>query len=230
MSKYEHIFFDLDHTLWDFETNSRHTLNELFHEFVAHHTDSEALAFIEIYERINHKMWADYSAGRINKTHLRFERFPLALQELGLDNRKMALEMNELYMKYTPYKTALFPDTREVLAYLGDKYELHLITNGFEEVVQVKMTESDLWSYFKEVIISEVVGILKPHPGIFERAMELTGAQKESSIFIGDNLISDIGGARNFGMDQVFFNPKLVPHSEKTTFEISALSELKTLF
>lgn len=229
-SQYEHIFFDLDHTLWDFETNSRETLKQLFDDMVSHLVPKGSMDFIHAYEKINHQMWADYSAGKIDKTRLRFERFPQALEAVGLDDRKLGLEMNDIYMERTPYKTALFPKTREVLTELGDKYKLHLITNGFEEVVNVKLTESKLWTYFQEVIISEVVGFLKPHPRIFESALEITGAEKHQSVFVGDNLVSDIGGAKNFGMDQVYFNPKNEKHDAEPTYEVSNLSQLLEIF
>ena len=228
--KYKHIFFDLDHTLWDFETNSRSSLTELFNTLLAHKTDYSVSEFIDFYEKINHQMWADYSAGRLDKKSLRYDRFPRAFKEVGVTDYALAERMNEIYMKDTPYKTALFPQTREVLNYLGDRYQLHLITNGFEEVVHVKMTESDLWGYFKEVIISEVVGFLKPHPHIFQNAIDTAGALVHQSVFVGDNLVSDIGGAKNFGMDQIYFNPKKESHNSEPTYEISALEELLDLF
>lgn len=228
--KYQHIFFDLDHTLWDFETNSRSTLSELFNTFLAHKTDHSVEQFIDFYEEINHKMWADYSAGLIDKTTLRDDRFPSAFEKVGVKDVDLARHVNEVYMKETPYKTALFPNTREVLSYLGERYQLHLITNGFEEVVQVKMTESNLWSYFQEVVISEVEGYLKPHPRIFHNALNRAKAQVEQSIFVGDNLVSDIGGAKNVGMDQIYFNPKKENHESKPTFEIHSIEELMNLF
>jgi putative hydrolase of the HAD superfamily len=228
--KYKHVFFDLDHTLWDFETNSRDTLGELFSELIAHKTEYALSDFIEAYETINFQMWADYSAGKLDKESLRNDRFPYALNEIGIVEPALAVTINEQYMERTPYKKALFPKTREVLSHLGENHQLHLITNGFAEVVEVKMTESDLWSYFQEVVISEVVGFLKPHPGIFEKALDMAGALVGESVFIGDNLVSDIGGAQNFGMDQVYFNPKQENHDSNPTYEVSALSELIGLF
>jgi putative hydrolase of the HAD superfamily len=228
--RYKHIFFDLDHTLWDFETNSRATLNHLFSTLVADKTDHLVHDFIDAYETINHQMWADYSAGKIDKEKLRNDRFPHALQAVGVHEGALAVQINELYMELTPYKTALFPETREVLTRLGQDHNLHIITNGFEEVVHVKMTECSLWTYFQEVIISEIVGFLKPHPVIFQKALEIAGATKNESVFIGDNLVSDIGGAKNFGMDQVYFNPKMEEHNSEPTFEVSSLSQLINLF
>src|ERR1700744_5696953 len=134
IKNYRHIFFDLDHTIWDFDKNAEETLHELF---VIHKLKDIGLPsaelFIETYTRNNHKLWAEYHIGKITKDYLREARFRTTFLELGLVPEVIPANFEDEYVKLCPTKTNLFPDAREVLDYLKAKYTLHLISNGFKE-------------------------------------------------------------------------------------------------
>lgn len=226
--KYKHLFFDLDHTLWDFETNSIETLGELFIELeLEKHGVPSFEKFHETYLPINSQYWARYHHKLMPKEELRVGRFLETLRRFKVDDVELAQKLAHLYTERSPFKTALFPDAIATLEYLSLKYQLHMITNGFSEVQDVKVRESKLEVYFHHVFVSEKVGHQKPEQGIFLHAMEVTGAKVEESLMIGDNMATDIMGAKSVGMDQVFFNPNHKKTRDKATYEIYSLSELK---
>ena len=226
--KYNHIFFDLDHTLWDFNRNSRETLEELFEIYSLKNYGIEVFEdFVSTYRVVNDRMWDMYRNGAISKEKLRATRFYETLLEFEIDHPELAAEIDHEYIERSPHKTHLFPHALDVLGYLSEKYHLHIITNGFTEVQNIKLTKSGLKPFFKHKITSEVAGVNKPDPKIFTYAMHQAGAKRKESIMIGDNLQVDIVGARRVGIDQVFFNPDQVPHGEAVTFEIQSLNELR---
>jgi len=230
VSRYEHIFFDLDRTLWDFDTNSREALREIFDSFdLSSMGIGEAEHFIETYQAINEELWARYRQGLINKRLLRSRRFCDTLSRYGIDDEYLGEKLGEAYIDISPYKTAVSPNCMEILDYLAGKYLLHILTNGFEEVQHTKLERSGLMPYFKEVITSEKAGARKPDPLVFGFAFEQTKGSIGDSIMIGDDLHTDIGGARNVMMDHVYYNPKGVKHEEELFHEISDLIELKEL-
>ena len=149
--------------------------------------------------------------------------------EFEIDDYELSLKMGEYYLRESPLKKILFPHALETLSYLKNKYELNIITNGFKEVQFIKLEHSLLAPYFTHIITSEAANSRKPAAGIFDYALQLANAMASESIMIGDSLEQDIGGARNFGMDQIYFNPKKINHSEKVSFEIHSLEQLKTI-
>jgi len=144
----------------------------------------------------------------------------------GVEDHQLAHEFGEAFVKESPLKPHLIPGAREVLEHLSSSYELHIITNGFKEAQEVKIRTSGIEHFFKYVINSEMAGHNKPDPRIFEYSISLVGANKENSIMIGDHLEADIMGAKDFGMDQVYYNPLSKPHEEEITFEVKHLSEI----
>ncbi len=230
--KYRHLFFDLDHTLWDFETNSRETLQEVFFK----HRLNETLTpdfdlFFERYSFHNKRLWDRYHHGFIKQDELRWKRMWHAMLEFKVGDEKLAKAMSVEYLQLLPTKRALFPYTLEIIEYLTQKgYELHLITNGFEEVQWGKLRNSQLEQYFKHVITSERAMSLKPHKEIFEFALQAAGASKPESIMIGDNLDADIRGAMEAGLDTVFVNHIGETTELKPTYIIHHLRELEDIF
>ena len=228
MKKYKHLFFDLDNTLWDFESNSMETLTELY---ARHNLESlgvpSAGYFIEKYKLRNQMMWEQYRLGKIDKETLRNDRFKLTFWDMGLDASLAPQQLAEDYVTESPKKTRLFPDTLETLEYLSREYAMHIITNGFEEVQHIKMRASKIDHLFDEVIISELTGYKKPDVNIFIYALNKTSASAEECLMIGDGLEIDILGAQNAGWDSVFFNPEKIKHDTFTTYEINSLPELK---
>lgn len=224
---YKHIFFDLDRTLWDFDSNSKEALSEIYRRF-----DLKGLGvkdqdtFIDQYILVNEKMWDAYRKGLLSKAKLRSERFLNTLKLFGVDETELANEIGDYYILASPRKTGLFPGTKEVLSYLKKKYPLHIITNGFDEVQHLKLAYSGLSSFFEEIITSEYCNAKKPNPKIFHYALEKTGALASESIMIGDDIPVDLHGAKQVGIDTVYFNPNYLTHDEKMTYEVNHLREL----
>lgn len=230
MKKYKHIFFDLDHTLWDFETNSRTALQQIFAEQKLDEKGVNSFEkFHQLYITINDRYWARYHHSIVSKEQLRLGRFRDTLREFGVNDEVLVEYMAHSYLTISPKMTALFPDTIEVLKYLQGKYSLHLITNGFAEVQWVKVEHSGLKPFFEHIIVSEEVGTQKPDKAIFEIAMNRASTHAAECIMIGDNYNTDIVGAKKAGIDQVFFNPKKNRKREPVTFEITTLLELKEI-
>lgn len=223
----EHIFFDLDRTLWDFETNSAETLTELYAEF---DLDSKlgvnADTFIHEYKRINDIFWNDYRDGTITKEELRYARFEAAMKFFGHDDRELASAIGEEYVWRSPRKTAVLPGAMEVLQYLKPNYHLHIITNGFEEVQHIKMVSSGLAPYFEAIINSETAGAKKPSPVIFKHALQRTGATTKNSLMIGDHFEADIEGALKQGWKAIYFEPAEIAIPKGDFKRIRQLKEL----
>ncbi|MBC8464276.1 MAG: noncanonical pyrimidine nucleotidase, YjjG family [Bacteroidetes bacterium] len=229
--EYKNLFFDLDRTLWDFETNAQEALSELYEEHqLAAKGISSVSNFIKNYKLHNERLWELYRKGQVEKEVLRSSRFLLTLNDFQIDDSALASALGDQYIQICPMKTHLFPFTHETLDYLYKKYRLHIITNGFEEVQYIKLEQSKMLHYFEQVITSEQVGVKKPHPDVFKHAMLKAFCKPEESVMIGDDLPVDILGAKAVGMHQVYFNPKRMAHSESITHEISCLSQLQELF
>ena len=186
--------------------------------------------FIERYKHHNEKLWDLYRQNKIEKDKLRDERFKITLDEFGINNPELAANLGEDYVAHCPKKTNLFPYVHSTLNYLKERYALHIITNGFEEVQYQKLENSNLLDYFEQIITSEQVGFKKPSQQIFKFSMLKAFAKPSDSLMIGDDLHADILGAKNIGMAQVFFNPLKYEHSNsEITYEINCLSELEEI-
>lgn len=234
--KYKQLFFDLDHTLWDFETNSRQTLEELYDtmQLKAKGVNDFEL-FHKNYLAHNEKLWDRYRNGYIKVDELRWKRMWLSLLDFKIADEALAHEMGLIFLDLLPTRKILFPYTIEILDYLlYKKYTLHLITNGFEKTQHSKLKNSGLDKYFVEVITSEASNSLKPHKEIFEYAFQKTGSLPEESIMIGDSIEVDIQGAINAGIDQVHVNhltdkPELI-NDKPPTYTVYSLKELERIF
>ena len=223
----KHIFFDLDHTIWDFDRNAQETLLELYEVYQLKNLGlNSADEFIERYTENNHRLWQQYHLGEISKEHLRQERFKKTFLELGVKPDHVPHQFEDDYVRISPTKTNLFDGAEKVLTYLQKKYQLHIISNGFKETTLTKMDLSGLNPYFTNVIISEDVGVNKPNRLIFEHALAKASATKEESIMIGDSLEADIRGAQDFELKAIFFNPLNVEKPDDVEWQISHLEEL----
>lgn len=229
---YKHLFFDLDHTLWDFEANAKLTLQDLYSTLdLSSHGIHDFNAFYERYIYHNTRLWERYRKGFIKRDDLRWKRMWHTLLDFKIGNEKLARSMDVIFLEKLPTRTLLFPGAIEVLHYLQDKdYKLHLITNGFETVQHNKLKYSGLSDFFRFVITSEGSNSLKPHKEIFDYALKKTGASITESIMLGDDIQADIVGARNFGMDQVYVNHKNEEAPFEPTYTITALNELQQIF
>ena len=228
---YKDLFFDLDHTLWDFETNSKETIQELY---TTHRLADLGIVdfdgFYSTYSAHNHRLWDRYTKGFIKQEELRWKRVYLSLLDFKVANEPLAKQMSQAYLEILPNKKHLFPYTIEILEYLKQKdYKMHLITNGFESVQFKKIKNSGLQDYFIEVITSEASNSLKPQKEIFEYALKNANASVEKSIMIGDNESADIQGGINIGMDTIFVNHIQVVPTVPATYTITHLKELENI-
>ena len=228
---YKDLFFDLDHTLWDFETNSKETIQELYNTHrLADLGIVDFDGFYSTYSAHNHRLWDRYTKGFIKQEELRWKRVYLSLLDFKVANEPLAREMSQAYLEILPNKKHLFPYTIEILDYLKQKeYKMHLITNGFESVQFKKIKNSGLEIFFTEVITSEASNSLKPQKEIFEYALKNAKATVAESIMIGDNESADIQGGINIGMDTIFVNHIQVVPTIPATYTITPLKELENI-
>lgn len=223
----KHIFFDLDHTIWDFDRNAEETLRELYELYRLGTIGlNSCQEFIATYTENNHQLWAAYHVGKITKEQLRAERFHKTFRQLGVRPEKIPSKFEEDYVRISPTKTNLFLGSEKVLSYLQKRYTLHIISNGFKETTLTKMDVSGLNPYFSNVIISEDVGVNKPHKAIFDYALNKASAQKHESIMIGDSLEADIRGAQDYGIKAIYFNPLKKEKPGDVEWQIHTLEEL----
>jgi len=225
---YKHLFFDLDHTLWDFDKNSEITLQHVFEEHnLAMVCKTTFAPFLQAYNIHNDKLWARFRKGFIKREELRWKRFWLTLLDFKIGDTELAHELSIAYLDMLPVQTRLMPYAKEVLEHcMAKKYAIHMITNGFETTQWLKMQHSGIAAFFKEVITSEKSNSMKPHADIFSYALKTTGATADESIMIGDALDIDILGASNAGWDQVYYNPSKTLHDKQPTYEVHCLQEL----
>jgi len=220
------IFFDLDHTLWDFDKNSILAFDKIFTEY---HPTIDTNTFIEIYAPINQACWKLYQVDKMTHEELRYERL-----RQSFDALKYKISDDEIdkishdYIAFLPDNNQLFDGAIEVLEYLTPKYNLHIITNGFAEVQGRKMSNSGLKNYFKTITNSEMAGVKKPHRNIFEYALSLADVKKENAIMIGDCIDADVRGAIDFGMKAILFDEKGM-HTIQEIQTINHLLELKKI-
>ena len=212
MKEINNLFFDLDHTLWDFDKNSGLTFKKIFE---LNNINIELGTFLKVYEPINLKYWKLYREERVSKPDLRYGRLKEAFDTLGVSVKDdMINHLSEAYIDYLTTFNHLFEGAIEILEYLQYKYHLHIITNGFEEAQERKMQNSKIRSYFKTVTNSEMVGVKKPNPKIFNYALNSAEANPYESIMIGDSLEADIAGAQKVGMRTIHFDYKDVHNGD----------------
>ncbi|AHF16079.1 YjjG family noncanonical pyrimidine nucleotidase [Niabella soli] len=230
--KYKHLFFDLDHTLWDFDTNAKQTLQDLYETLALEKKGVHDFEqFYRRYLEHNAKLWARYRNGFIKQAELRVKRMQLALLDFKIGDAPLAQQMSQRFLELLPTRNALFPYAAEILEYLtGKNYQLHLITNGFEEIQHHKINNSGIHHYFDKVVTSEGSNSLKPNKAIFDYALDAAGAKKEESIMLGDDLEADIMGAANAGLDQVYINHINKTPDFKPTYTVYSLKELEAIF
>ena len=220
----QHVFFDLDHTLWDFDKNSEMAFATIFKQ---NHPEIAIADFIAKYAPINQACWKLYQYDKITHEELRYKRLKDSFDALNYPISDAAIyQMAEDYIAFLPDNNHLFDGAIEILDYLNEKYQLHIITNGFANVQYKKIANSKMDSYFKTITNSEMAGVKKPNPIIFQHALDLAQAEKENSIMIGDCLEADVRGALDFGIDAVFFNPNK-ESSPEGIIAINHLLELK---
>ncbi|MBU3009868.1 YjjG family noncanonical pyrimidine nucleotidase [Polaribacter vadi] len=223
--KIQHIFFDLDHTLWDFEKNSALALQKVFDK---QNINLSLDKFLEVYKPINLEFWRLFRNEEVTKSELRYGRLKNTFDALNYTISDDLIDTIAIeYIEFLPHFNFLFDGTFEILDYLKAKYKLHIITNGFEEVQLLKMKSSNIIDYFDVIVTSESVGVKKPNPKVFTHSLELANAKKENSIMIGDSIEADVLGAINVGMQAIHCNFDSKVINAKNFKSVTNLLEIK---
>lgn len=226
----KHIFFDLDRTLWDFDLNSERALLQLFEMHEPRFKQSSFDVFHRHYKNVNQELWHRYSKGKIDKESLRYDRFRKSFAKLGIEDEDLVSLFGDGYVSLSPKQTNLVPFTRDVLENLvSSGFTLHIITNGFSEIQEIKLEACGIRTYFENVVCSEAIGINKPNPMIFKYAMDQAGVAPKDALMIGDDYRTDVVGAIRSGMQAIWFQPKPQPKKSKFENQVSCLSEIPWL-
>jgi YjjG family noncanonical pyrimidine nucleotidase len=228
---YKHLFFDLDHTLWDFDRNSTESIFELYDAFRLSEVGiASADEFNRHFIAINNQLWSDFYNNRLTHSDIRKYRFRMVMDAVGVADHSVCDQMNEAYLQLLPRKPHLMESAADVLDYLKNRYQLHVITNGFDEIQALKMASSGLTDYFQHIVTIQKAEAKKPEPRIFEFALDVSGASLRESLMIGDNYEADVCGALNAGMDVVYYNTASLPiEGIAPTYEIRHLKELMAI-
>lgn len=226
--KYNHLFFDLDHTIWDFDSNSIDTLVELFDSYHLERFFLDFETFHKHYEHQNSQLWNHYRQSKIKKGELNLNRFSRPLEEAGCNDGELAKKLASEYLNICSTKTALLPYAANILEYLKQKkYKLYIVSNGFSEVQHRKIELSGIRHFFDKIYISDIVGIHKPGKDFFDYIVKSSNARKNECLVIGDSMEADIEGALNAGLDAIFYNSRAMVHDNKEVIEIKSLLQLK---
>jgi len=227
MKKYRCFLFDLDRTLWDFETNAHDAVVTLLHDFRLDNRIDDFERFYSLYTAHNHRLWEQYEKGLLSQSVLRSLRFQVTFEDFGIDDAPLAAQFGARYLEIMPNFTALMPHVKEVLEALAAKScFMGIISNGFKQVQYTKLEQSGIRHYFQRVFISEELGIHKPHPEIFRAAVTAFNAKKSDCLMVGDDFAKDIEGAQVFGIDQFFYNYLHIPCDGGPTYESDTLLDL----
>lgn len=228
--KYTDILLDLDDTLIDTVENTRLTLVELFEDYNFASYFPSFDDFYTIYYANVSQLWELYGQGKISKATLQRERFIAPLSLVEEITEEQALAINDDYIERIMRKGTLIDGAIDLLNYLQERYKLHILSNGFTEMQYIKMESAGLSGYFNKVILSDEVGVNKPHPDLFAHTLREIGVDKKDVIMIGDNLFTDIGGACNSGIDQIWFNPGDKPVKDfEPTYVVNKLADIKNI-
>ena len=227
--KYTDILLDLDDTLIDTVRNTEITVNEIYNDYNLFTYFDSFPAFFSFYHANVSKLWDMYNKGQITKDEIQMERFAVSLRNTTLLSEDEIRTINEDYIRRIMLKDTLIEGAIDILDYLKPKYKIHILSNGFSEMQYKKMESAGIsQDYFENIILSDVVGANKPHPDIFKYALNKINAGLKRVIMIGDNLQTDISGAYNSGIDQIWFNPKnKVSNDIQPTYTVGSLSEIK---
>jgi putative hydrolase of the HAD superfamily len=224
--KIKHVFFDLDRTLWDYETNCRAALKDIYTLQVEGVLPCGFESFYNTFQHENHKLWAMFSTNRVTKEQLRRDRFKLTFLKLGLNDEVLPEQVEASFLQEMPARNTLFPGAHEVLMTLSQHYELHILTNGFDEVQEHKLSRAGIRDFFRHVITSDLAGARKPSAEMFDFALRQTGAGRHNSLMIGDDPFVDIEGAKKSGIRGILYNTSGISHSFNDLHEVGSLHEI----
>ncbi len=224
---YKSLFFDLDDTLWAFSVNAGDTFREMYDKHGYSRFFRSFEHFYTLYQRRNLELWGEYAQGKVTKEELNRKRFRYPLEAVGAPDATLAQRFADDFFSVIPTKQKLMPHAAEVLEYLASRYNLYILSNGFQELQCRKMRSAGIYHFFKKVVLSDDIGVLKPYPEIFHFALSATQSELRTSLMIGDSWKCDVAGAHAVGMHQVFYNVRGetgLPF--RPTYQITDLQEL----
>ena len=207
--RYKDLFIDFDDTLYDTRGNAVIALSETFEAFHLERYFADPQTFYDAYWWANIDLWTRYSKGEITRDYLIVERFRRPLSEgKGMEvTEALCLEMSDRFLDFCASKPGVIDGAHELMDYLKQRgYRMHMTSNGFHEVQYKKLAACGMRDYFDTIILSENAGVNKPSPAFFDYALRQSGASRETTLMIGDNLQTDILGALNAGIDALLFN------------------------
>lgn len=230
MQKYRNLFIDLDDTVYDFSEASREAFRETYDLLQYGRYFNSFEHYMELYAPYNLMLWGMYGEGKITKEELNRRRYSHPLEAVGVNDRELAATFCREALSRIPTKGPLMPGAIELLEYLRPKYNMYILSNGFKELQSSKMHTAGIDKYFDKLILSEDIGVNKPNPELFEHALRTTGSKLSESIMIGDMFETDITGAANIGMEQIYYNPKgKKGHPFVPTYEVTHLLQIKEI-
>ena len=225
-----HLFLDLDHTLWDYDTNARNTLTEIYNQLNLSRFTFTAETFIQEFFEVNEQHWKAYNLGTINTSQLRNGRFQVVLKNLGHENGTLAFQIRDLFQKLGPQKSLLMSGTLEMLSWAKNTFEIHILTNGFEDSQHTKIKVSGIKPFIESVWTSERVGYKKPHPQFFKTVLNNLEIEPEMAVMVGDNPLADIHGAQSCGINAVLYDPSKNIRDPNIKYRISSWYEFPIFF
>ncbi|WP_224999316.1 YjjG family noncanonical pyrimidine nucleotidase [Cesiribacter sp. SM1] len=229
---YKFLFFDLDHTLWDYTSNSEETLRELYEKYgLAQVGNFCTDTFCQTFDKVNRQLWSLNEAGALGRDELRRQRFVRVLEALGNTSvpEWVSEGLDRDYMSICPAKGGLLPYAREVLEHCHKRFPMYVLTNGFRDVQDIKLEAAGINHFFDGIFTAEDAGVSKPNTFFFEYVLRKVGAKPQECLMVGDNLKADIIGAASAGIDSVYYNPYRRKYNVPVQRDIHCLSELLTM-
>ena len=230
MQRYKNLFIDLDDTIYDFSGASRESFRETYDLLHYERYFDSFEHYLSLYEPYNLELWRLYGEGKITKEELNRRRYSHPLECVGVNDQQLADTFCREALGRIPTKGPLMPGAMEILEYLRPKYNMYILSNGFKELQSRKMRTAGIDGYFDALILSEDIGVNKPNRELYEYALAKTGSKLSESLMIGDMFDTDIVGAANIGMDQMYYNPKEKKgHAFTPTYEVTHLLQIKEI-
>ncbi len=227
--KYKDLFIDFDDTLYDTYGNAVIALRETFEAFYLDRWFPDPQVFYDEYWKANIDLWGRYSRGEITRDYLIVERFrrPLSAGDGLAVTETLCLEMSDRFLDFCSSKPGVVEGAHELMDYLKQKgYRMHMASNGFHEVQYKKLAACGLRDYFDTIVLSEDAGANKPSKQYFDYALNVSCANRETTLMIGDNLQTDILGALGCGLDAMLFNRWQEAPSDIPTYTVATLREI----